>query len=112
MGKIFTNPTTNRGLISKIYKEHKKLTSCRWRSHPGAQTTQRLVCAGESADYRSDTASETGRSNTASEADPISGSRHPGNFPPEERCPPRRALPEQVGEPSWGPDLSETSLFM
>ena len=25
MGKIFTNPTSNRGLISKIYKELKKL---------------------------------------------------------------------------------------
>jgi hypothetical protein len=25
--KIFTNPTSNRGLISKIYKEFKKLTS-------------------------------------------------------------------------------------
>jgi hypothetical protein len=24
-GKIFTNPTSNRGLISKIYKELKKL---------------------------------------------------------------------------------------
>jgi len=26
-GKIFTNPTSDRGLISKIYKELKKLTS-------------------------------------------------------------------------------------
>ena len=30
--------------------------------------------------------------------------------PPEERCPPGRSLPEQVGEPSWVPDPSETSL--
>jgi hypothetical protein len=30
--------------------------------------------------------------------------------PPEERCPPRRALPEQVREPSWVPDPLETSL--
>jgi hypothetical protein len=28
LGKnIFTKPTSNRGLVSKIYKEHKKLTS-------------------------------------------------------------------------------------
>jgi hypothetical protein len=26
-GKIFTNPRSDRGLISKIYKEHKKVTS-------------------------------------------------------------------------------------
>ena len=30
-------------------------------------------------------------------------------FPPEERCPPGRALPEQVREPSCIPDPSETS---
>ena len=29
---------------------------------------------------------------------------------PEERYPPRRALLEQVGEPYWVPDFSETSL--
>ena len=29
---------------------------------------------------------------------------------PEERCPPGRAQPEQVREPSWFPDPSETSL--
>ena len=28
----------------------------------------------------------------------------------ENRCPPGRALPEQVGESSWVPDPSETSL--
>ena len=32
-------------------------------------------------------------------------------FPTEERCPPRRALLEQVGEPSWVQDPSETSLL-
>ena len=31
-------------------------------------------------------------------------------FLPEERCPPGRALQEQVGDPSWVPDPSETSL--
>ena len=30
--------------------------------------------------------------------------------PPEERSPPGRALPEQVEEPTWVPDPSETSL--
>jgi hypothetical protein len=65
-----------------------------------------LVCTGESADYRSYTASGTGRSNTASEADPISGSRHPGTFPAREKVstPPGRALPEHLEEPSWVSD--------
>jgi hypothetical protein len=36
---------------------------------------------GESADYRRDTSSGTGRSYTASGIDPISDSRHPGTFP-------------------------------
>jgi hypothetical protein len=31
-------------------------------------------------------------------------------YPPEERCPPGRALPEHLGEPYWVPDPSETSL--
>jgi hypothetical protein len=31
--------------------------------------------------------------------------------PLEERCPPGRALPEHLGEPSWVPDPSETSLL-
>jgi hypothetical protein len=34
----------------------------------------------------------------------------PTPSPPEERYPPRRALSEQVMEPSWVPDPSETSL--
>jgi hypothetical protein len=42
-----------------------------WGSHLGFWIPQRLVCAGDSADYRSDTASGT---------DPISGSRHPDTF--------------------------------
>jgi hypothetical protein len=51
---------------------------------------QRPVCAGESADCRSNTASGIGRSNTASGTSrsdtasgtgPIFGSRHPGIFP-------------------------------
>jgi hypothetical protein len=51
---------------------------------------QRLVCTGESVDYRSymasgtgrsNTASGTGRSNTASGIDPYSASRHLGTFP-------------------------------
>jgi hypothetical protein len=52
-------------------------------------------------DYKSDTASRT---------DPVSDSRHPGTSLPEERFLPPRALLEQVGEPSWVPDTSETSL--
>jgi len=32
-GKIFANPTTDRGLISKVYKEHKKL-DCRETNNP------------------------------------------------------------------------------
>jgi hypothetical protein len=47
----------------------------------GSQIPHRLICTGESAKYRSNTASETGRSNTASGTDPVSGSRHPGTFP-------------------------------
>jgi hypothetical protein len=49
---------------------------------------------------------------TASETDPISGSRHPGTFPArgELSALPGRALLEHLGEPSWFPDPSETSL--
>jgi hypothetical protein len=36
---------------------------------------------GERVDCISDTASGTGRSNTATGTDPVSGSRHPGTFP-------------------------------
>jgi hypothetical protein len=53
----------------------------RWGSHLMSWIPQRLVCTGESVDYRSYTASGTGKSNTASGTDPFSGSRHPGTFP-------------------------------
>jgi hypothetical protein len=42
---------------------------------------KRRTAKGEQADYRSDTSSGTGRSNTTYGTDPISGSRHPGTFP-------------------------------
>ena len=44
-----------------------------WGSHLWSWISQRLVCAGESADYRSYTASGTGRSYTASGIGPVSG---------------------------------------
>jgi hypothetical protein len=47
-----------------------------WGSHLGSPIPQRLVFTGESVDYRSFTDSGTGKSDTASEADPISGPRH------------------------------------
>jgi hypothetical protein len=47
-----------------------------WGSNLGSRIPPRLVCAGESVDYRSYTASGTGRSNTTAGADPVSGSRH------------------------------------
>jgi hypothetical protein len=83
-----------------------------WGSHFGSWISQRLVCAGESVDYRSYTASGTGRSDTASGAEPVSSSRHPGTFPAtgEVYTPPGRDLPEHLGEPSLVQDLSETSL--
>jgi hypothetical protein len=58
------------------------------------------------------TASGTGRSHRASETAPFSGSRHPGTFPArgEVSALPRRALQEHLGEPSWFPDPSKTSL--
>jgi hypothetical protein len=52
-----------------------------WRSHLRSRIPQWLVCTGECADYRSYIASGTGRSNTASGTDSVSGSRHPGTFP-------------------------------
>jgi hypothetical protein len=63
-------------------------------------------------DYRSYTASDTDRSDTASGADPVSGSRYPGTFPArgEVSTPPGRALLEHLGEPSLVLDFSETSL--
>jgi hypothetical protein len=58
------------------------------------------------------TASGTGRSHRASEEEHDSGSRHPGTFPArgEVSAPPKRALPQHLGEPSWFPDPTETSL--
>jgi hypothetical protein len=44
-----------------------------WGRHLWSWISQRLVCACESADNRSNTASGIGRSNTASGADPVSG---------------------------------------
>jgi hypothetical protein len=50
--------------------------------------------------------------NAAFGTDPDSGSRYPGTFPArrEVSALPGRALPEHLGEPSWFPDPSETSL--
>jgi hypothetical protein len=42
----------------------------------GPQIPQRLVCTGKNADYRSNTASGTGRSNTASGTDLFQTSGH------------------------------------
>jgi hypothetical protein len=71
----------------------------------------RLVCAGECG-LQKLTVSGTGRNHRASEADPVSGSRHPGTFPAsgEVFVWPGRALPEHLGEPSWFPDPAQTSL--
>ena len=81
-------------------------------SHLGYQILQRLVCADESVDYRSYTASRTGERDTASGTDPISDSRHRGTFPARGKVSawPRRALPEHLGEPSLVLDLSEAYL--
>ena len=83
-----------------------------WGSHPGSQIPRRLVFAGKSADYRSYTDSRTGRSSTASGTDTIWGSRYPGTFLArgEVSSLPGRVLPEHLGEPSWFPDPSKTSL--
>jgi hypothetical protein len=55
-----------------------------------AQVSSQTV-NGELADFRSNTVSGTGRSDTASGTDPISGSRHLGTFPNQRRgvCPGR-----------------------
>jgi hypothetical protein len=71
-----------------------------WGSHLGSRIPQRLDCTGESADYRKDIASGIGRSNTASGTDPISAPDIRAPSPPEERCPPGRALQKQVREQS------------
>jgi hypothetical protein len=65
--RIFTKPKSDRGLISNIYKELKKLDSRnsnipikRWGTglsicsrHLGSGTPLRVICTGESEDYRS-----------------------------------------------------------
>jgi hypothetical protein len=83
-----------------------------WMSHLGSWIPQRLICTGESVDYRSYTASRKGRSDTASAADPFSGSRYRGNFPTrgEVSALPGRALLEHLQEPFLVLDISETSL--
>jgi hypothetical protein len=71
-----------------------------WFPDPSKTSLRRLECGLQKL-----TASGTGRSHTASKADPISGSRHPGTFPArgEVSALPGRALPEHLEEPSWFP---------
>jgi hypothetical protein len=105
----WTSEPVSRPQLNVIIKE---LPWGTWKSQLGCRTLQRLVCAGESVDYRSYTASGTGRSYTASRADPVSGSRHLGTFPARRELtppPPGRALTEHLGEPSLVLDLSETN---
>jgi hypothetical protein len=61
----------------------------RWVTHLGTWIPQSLICPGESAVYRS---------NTASGIDPLSDSRHLAPSPPEKRCLPKRALTIRAGE--------------
>ena len=88
------------------------LSNIRNEEKVGSWIPQTLVCADESVDYRSYTASGTGRRDTNFEADPVSGSRHLGTFPArgEVSTPPERSLPEHLGESSLVLDLSETRL--
>ena len=75
-----------------------------WASHLGSSIPQQLVWTGEcAADYRSYTASGTGKSDTVSGTDPISGSTYPGTFPTrgEVSTLPGRALPSRT----WGSHL-------
>jgi hypothetical protein len=71
-----------------------------WGSNLGSWIPQRLVCTGESVDYRSYTASGT---------DHYLGSRHPGTFPARRKVSvqPGWDLPEHLGELSLIQDLSE-----
>jgi hypothetical protein len=62
---------------------------------------QRLVCTGQSADNRSYTATGT---------DSVWDSRYLATFPTRGEVLLRRALSEQVREPSWVLDSSETGL--
>ena len=67
-----------------------------------AQVSSRTA-KGEQADCRSDTATGTGRRDTASGTDPVSGSRHSGTFPSRGEVsahPGGLGPPEQVREPS------------
>jgi hypothetical protein len=74
-----------------------------------AQISSRTA-KGELADCRNNTASGTDRSDTASVIDSFSGARGPATSLPGERYPPWRALSEQVREPSWVLDPTDTSL--
>jgi hypothetical protein len=78
-----------------------------WFPDPSETSLHRWECGLQTL-----TASGTGGSHTASGADPVSGSRHPGTFPDrgEVSIPPGRALQEQLGEPSLIRNLSETRL--
>ena len=59
---------------------------------------QRLVCSGESEDYRSDKVSGTGRSNRVSGTDPVLGSRHLGYIPARGEVSTRKCSARAGGE--------------
>jgi hypothetical protein len=90
---------------SKVFWEH--LGEPSWFPDPSKTSLRMWVCGLQKL-----TSSGMGRSHTASEADPVLGSRLPGTFPAkgEVSALPRRALLEHLGEPSWFPDPSKTSL--
>jgi hypothetical protein len=86
----FRLQTSGRALVGAILVlDHSKASLCRWECG-----LQKLTASG------------IGRRYTASGENSILGSRYPGNFPAREEvyAPPRRALPEHLGEPSWFPD--------
>jgi hypothetical protein len=84
--------------------EHQQETSC---ADSAESSLHRWECGLQKL-----TASGSGGSHRASGAAPFSGSRHLGTFPArgEVSALPGRALQEHLGEPSWLPDPSETSL--